>query len=61
MITIVNIGTQFRLLSTSPYRFNTTEVDNEAVGNNIVVTESEAVIDSQKEPDELVIEIPKKP
>jgi len=64
MITIVNIGTQFRLLSTSPYRFNTTEVDNEAVGNNIVstaVTESEAVIDSPKEPDELVIEIPKKP
>jgi len=63
LITIVNIGTQFRLLSTSPYRFNTAEVNSDAVGNIVTtaVTESEAVIDSSKEPEELVIEIPKKP
>jgi len=63
MITVVNIGTQFRLLSSSPYRFNAAEVNNDAVNNivNTAVTESEAVIDSPKPPEELVLEIPKKP
>ena len=63
MITVVNIGTQFRLLSSSPYRFNAAEVNNDAVNNivNTAVTESEAVIDSPKALEELVLEIPKKP
>jgi len=62
-VSLVKFSSQLRLLSTSPYRLNTIEPNNNA-GDNVLAavgTESGSATDVTKVPEELIIEIPKNP